>query len=155
VSLDSAKHVFRPGDGETLEWSGSVAGKVSIMVDPLNTGETGLCVLIQTLDSGAAVPVHHHEKAEQVLFVLSGCGKVSLADQEFDAAPGTMVHVPKGVAHSISNTGGEPMSILETTSPPGFQALFRKLAKLSKPEPEDIVRIGAQHDIVVHPVEDA
>ena len=153
MSLDPAKHVFAPGDGEALEWSGSAAGRVSIMVDPVKTGETGLCVLIQTLDPGAAVPLHHHEKAEQVLFILSGRGSVSLADHEVDAGPGTMVHVPKGIAHSVSNTGKEPLSILETTSPPGFQELFRKLAKLSEPRPEDIARIGSEHDIVVHPVE--
>jgi mannose-6-phosphate isomerase-like protein (cupin superfamily) len=154
VTLDLAKHVIGPGQGEALEWTGPVAGKVSIMIDPVKTGNTALCVLVQTLDPGVAIPVHHHEKAEQVLFVLSGHGKVSLAGREVDVGPGTTVHVPKGIAHGVANTSEEPMSLLETTSPPGFQELFRKLAKLSEPEPEDIARIGAQHDIVVHSGDD-
>jgi mannose-6-phosphate isomerase-like protein (cupin superfamily) len=151
MSLDPAKHIFAPGGGEALEWSGPVSGRVSIMVDPTKTGNTELCVLIQTLNPGEAVPPHHHEKAEQVLFVLSGSGKVSLAEHEVEAGPGTMVHVPRGISHSISNTGNEPMSILETTSPPGFQELFRKLDKLGEARPEDIASIGAEHDIVVQP----
>ena len=153
MSFDIAKHVFAPDEGEHLEWHGPVAGQVTIMIDPENSGPTGLCVLTQTLDPGAMVPVHRHEKAEQVLYILSGRGKVSIAGHEIEAKPGVTVHVPKGVAHGIANTEDEPLSILETTSPPGFQELFRKLSQLSEPNPEDIARIGAEHDIIVHPAE--
>lgn len=151
MSLDPAKHVFGPGEGEHLRWTGPAAGKVTILIDPQNAGPTGLCVLTQSLDPGSMVPVHHHEKAEQVLFIVSGHGRISLEDHEFEARPGATVHVPRGVAHSITNTGDEPLSILEVTSPPGFQEIFRKMHELSEPDAEDIARIGAEYDIVVHP----
>jgi mannose-6-phosphate isomerase-like protein (cupin superfamily) len=153
MNFELAKHVFAPGQGEVLEVHGPAAGKIRILVDPLNSGETGLCVLIQILDPGTRVPVHHHEEAEQVLFCISGRGKVLIAGHEIDAKPGTTVHVPKRIAHGIANTGDEPLSVLETTSPPGFQEIFRKLSQLSEPTPEDIARIGAEHDIIVHPGE--
>lgn len=38
---------------------GPTAGSITILVDPANTGKTDLCTLIQTLNPGAAVPVHH------------------------------------------------------------------------------------------------
>jgi len=155
MTLDVRKHVIGPEQGETLEWTGPVAGKVSIMVDPANTGDTGLCVLVQTLEPGAAIPVHRHEKAEQVFFVLSGRGRVSLAGQEADISARTTVHVPKGVPHGVANTSEGPMALLETTSPSGFQELFRKLAKLGEPEAEDIARIGAECDIIVQPSDNA
>ena len=153
MSFDLAKHVFAPGEGEYLAWGGPAAGQVTIMIDPANSGPTGLCVLSQTLDPGSMVPVHHHEKAEQVLFIVSGRGRVSIADHQVEAQPGVTVHVPKGVAHGIANTGDHPLPILEITSPPGFQEIFRKMNELSEPDAEDIARIGAEHDIAVHAVE--
>jgi len=153
MSFDPAKHVFKPGDGEHLHWGGPAAGKVTIMIDPVNSGPTGFCVLTQSLDPGSVVPVHHHEKAEQVLFIISGRGQVSLEDHQVEAGPGVTVHVPKGVAHGIANTGDEPLYILEITSPPGFQEIFRKMHELSEPDAEDIARIGAEYDIAVHPGE--
>ena len=154
MSFKLTEHVIAPGEGEVLEMHGPTAGKITILVDPVNSGETGLCTLIQTLDPGAAVPVHRHEKAEQVLFFLSGVGKVSIAGYEIDAVPGTTVHVPRSIAHGIANTGDESMSFLETTSPPGFQEAFRRLSQLSEPDPEDIARIAADHDIHIRPDED-
>ena len=149
MSIELAKHVVAPDGGELLEMHGPTAGTIRILVDPTNTGDTGLCTLIQSLNPGAAVPVHRHEKAEQVLFFLLGVGKASIAGHEIDAVPGTTIHVPKGVRHGIANTGEEPLSFLETTSPPGFQETFRRLSQLSDPQPEQIGQIAAEYDILI------
>jgi len=151
MSIDLTKHVFEPGEGEILAMHPPTAGQITILVDPKNTGETNLCTLIQTLDPGAAVPVHRHQLAEQVLFFISGRGKASLAGEEVEVHPGTIVHVPKGIVHGITNTGEDPLSFLETTSPPGFQETFRKLSQLSSPNPEEIAKIAAEHDILIGP----
>ncbi len=151
MSFELARHVFAPGEGEALEMHGPTAGRITILVDPVNSGDTELCTLIQTLAPGAAVPVHHHEKAEQVLFFISGGGKASIAGHEIDATPGTTIHVPRGIAHGIANTGDAPLSFLETTSPPGFQETFRRLSQLAEPNPEEVARIAAEHDIHIKP----
>lgn len=150
MSIDLAKHVFEPGEGERLHWGGPAAGRVNILVDPRRSPSTGLCVLAQTLDAGSAVPVHHHEEAEQVLFIVSGRAEITLAGQGVEAGPGATVHVPKGLAHGIVNVGDEPLTLLEVTSPPGFQGIFREMHRLSEPSAEDIARIGTKYDIVVH-----
>jgi mannose-6-phosphate isomerase-like protein (cupin superfamily) len=149
MSFKPEEHVIAPGEGEVLEMHGPTAGKITILVDPVNSGETSLCTLIQTLDPGAAVPVHRHEKAEQVLFFLSGVGKASIAGHEIDAVPGTTLHVPKGVRHGIANAGEESLSFLETTTPPGFQETFRRLSQISDPQPEQIGQIAAEFDILI------
>jgi mannose-6-phosphate isomerase-like protein (cupin superfamily) len=151
MNLDTAKHVFKPGDGEQLHWGGPAAGRVTIMVDPA-TGPTNLCVLTQSLEPGSIVPVHHHETAEQVLFIVSGSGRISLGDKHVDAQAGATVHIPKGVPHGIMNTGDEALTLLEVTSPPGFQEIFREMHRLAEPSEEDIARIGDKHDIIVHPL---
>jgi mannose-6-phosphate isomerase-like protein (cupin superfamily) len=150
MDIDLTSHVFNPGEGEHLRWGGPAAGSVTIIVDPRNSPPTDFCVLTQSLDVGAAVPVHHHEEAEQVLFIVSGKAHISLAGQRIEAETGATVHIPKGVAHGFVNTGEAPLTILEVTSPPGFQNIFREMHRLSEPSSEDIARIGAKYDIVVH-----
>jgi mannose-6-phosphate isomerase-like protein (cupin superfamily) len=153
MGIDLARHVLGPDDGEFLEMHGPTAGSIRILVDPTNTGPTGLCTLIQTLNPNAAVPVHRHELAEQVLYFLSGRGTASLGDEQVDATPGMTIHVPKGVRHGIVNTGETALVFLETTSPPGFQETFRKLNELSDPRPEEIGQIAAEYDILMDPDE--
>jgi mannose-6-phosphate isomerase-like protein (cupin superfamily) len=151
MEIDLTNHVFNPGEGELLHWGGPAAGSVTIMVDPQNSPPTDLCVLTQSLDVGSAIPVHHHEEAEQVLVIVSGRADILLAGQRIEAAAGSTVHVPKSIAHGIVNTGAAPLTILEVTSPPGFQNIFREMHQLSEPSLEDIARIGAKYDIVMHP----
>jgi mannose-6-phosphate isomerase-like protein (cupin superfamily) len=147
--IDLAKHVRRPGEGEHIEMHGPTAGSITILVDPANTGTTEFCALIQTLNPGAAVPVHRHNRAEQVLHFLAGRGTVVLGEHEVDANPGLTVHVPKGVAHGIANAGDTPLSFLEVTTPPGFQGAFRAMSRLDEPTPEAIAEVAGQHDILI------
>jgi len=149
MSPDPSKHVLLAGEGEVIEMHGPTAGSIEILVDPTNTGETDLCTLIQTLDPGAAVPIHRHEKAEQVLHFLSGRGTVSLSGHEVEVEPGTTVHVPKGVEHGIANAGAAPLSFLEVTTPPGFQQAFRSMSRLTEPTAQAIARVAGQHDILI------
>jgi mannose-6-phosphate isomerase-like protein (cupin superfamily) len=147
--IDLAKHVRRPGEGEHIEMHGPTAGTITILVDPANTGTTDLCALIQTLNPGAAVPVHRHNRAEQILHFLAGRGTVILGEHEVDANPGLTVHVPKGVVHGIANAGATPLTFLETTTPPGFEEAFRAMSRLDEPTPEAVNEVAGQHDILV------
>ena len=120
MKFEVAKHIFQPGAGEVLVTQPPTAGTVTILVDPENAGSTNFCTLIQTLDPGGVVPVHRHETAEQVLYFLSGRGRAVVAGHEIDVSPGTVVHLPRTIEHGFSNSGDEPLSVLETTSPPGL-----------------------------------
>lgn len=149
MMIDLAKHVRQPGEGERIEMYGPTAGSITILVDPANTGTTELCTLIQTLNPGAAVPLHRHDRAEQVLHFLSGRGTVVLGEHEVEANPGTTVHVPRGVEHGIANSGDSALSFLEATTPPGFERAFRAMSRLAEPTPEAIAKVAGQHDILI------
>ena len=125
------------------------AGRITILANPANDPDTTLCTLIQTLDPGAAVPPHRHEKAEQALYFAAGFGEVTIAGHQVAAEPGVTVHVPKGVTHAIANPKDQPLSFVESTSPPGFEEAFRELGRLSSPTEETVAEILARHDILV------
>jgi mannose-6-phosphate isomerase-like protein (cupin superfamily) len=147
-----SKYVRQPDAGELIEMSGPTAGNIRILIDPKSTNEdTAVCTLIQTLDPGAAVPVHYHQSADQVLYFLSGEGVVSILGQEAPAEPGTTVFVPRGSDHGITNTGEASLSFLETTTPPGFENAFREMGTLVNPDPSELARVAAKHDILISP----
>jgi mannose-6-phosphate isomerase-like protein (cupin superfamily) len=131
MSINLSKYVMTPGQGEVIDLGPPNAGKIVILVDPKNTGEMRFCMLIQVLDPGAVVPVHLHEREEQILFFYAGHGKATLDDKEMEVNPGTTVYVPRQVWHGITNTGVEPLYILETTSPPGPENAFRELGQIA------------------------
>ena len=148
---DISRYVRQPGQGELIQMYGPTAGSIRLLVDPKNCGGAGLCTLIQTLDRGAAVPMHRHDKAEQVLYFLDGKGMVSVLGAEVPAERGTVVFVPKGADHAISNVGDGSLSFLETTTPPGFENAFREMSTSPEAGPAEITEIAAKHDILISP----
>ena len=108
MNIDLSKYVLTPGQGEVITLGLPNSGKIIILVDPKNTGETRFCMLIQELDPGAVVPVHLHEREEQILFFYSGHGKAILGETEMEVHPGTTVYSPRQVWHGFSNTGTSP-----------------------------------------------
>lgn len=93
--------------------------------------------------------MHRHDKAEQVLYFLDGNGLVSELGADVPAERGTIVFVPKGTNHAISNVGDGSLSFLETTPPPGFENAFREMNASPDAGPAQIAEIAAKHDILI------
>ena len=147
MNIDLSKYVMPPGQGEVMKLGPPNAGKIIILIDPKNTGETRFCMLIQVLNPGGVVPVHLHEREEQILFFYAGHGKAILGDTEMEVSPGTTVYVPRQVWHGVTNTGhGAPVCLGDDFSPPGPENVFRELSQLSAPpDQETLVQIVAKY----------
>lgn len=48
---------------------------------------------------------HNHEKENEIMFVISGQGKIKDADGEYNYSLGDVFVFPKGVFHEITATG--------------------------------------------------
>ena len=53
-----------------------------------------------------AIPLHQHDDGSHVLFIVSGRGTAMLDGQSVALKPGTLLHIPKGVRHSLAAEGG-------------------------------------------------
>jgi len=53
-----------------------------------------------------------HADVDEVLYVVAGAGYVRLRDQETKMDPGAYMLIPRGVAHSLRRSGGNPMITL-------------------------------------------
>jgi len=52
------------------------------------------------------IPTHRHEDGSHVLYIVSGRGIVVLDGKEVALKPGLVVHIPRGLLHSIKAEGG-------------------------------------------------
>ena len=61
---------------------------------------------------------HKHPCSEELYHVLSGSGRMTLADKVFPVLAGDTVCIAPGVEHSIENTGNYDLVILCCCAPP-------------------------------------
>ena len=53
------------------------------------------------------IPTHRHEDGSHVLYIVSGRGTASVEGKPVALKPGVIVHIPKGITHSIKAEGGK------------------------------------------------
>jgi mannose-6-phosphate isomerase-like protein (cupin superfamily) len=69
----------------------------------------------QTIEPGAATPVHRHD-CEEVIMILEGQGVCRLEDGELPFKADESLIIPPNLIHQICNTGTTPMFIIATLS---------------------------------------
>jgi len=62
-----------------------------------------LIVALMRMPAGTGAAPHSHPN-EQWIYVLEGTLRATIADQEFEARPGTVIYVPSNVVHAVMAT---------------------------------------------------
>ena len=130
------RNVIRRGDGEILWLGGGQNGgrPVEILVEPETTGTTAFTMGAQNLPPGGRVPTHRHPY-EEILFVYQGRARIAVGGVPQEVGPETAVFVPRDVDHSIENIGSGELRLTFTLSPPGYENVFRELARAGTDHP--------------------
>jgi mannose-6-phosphate isomerase-like protein (cupin superfamily) len=82
------------------------------------TSPVELCSLAEeTLPPGASVTPHHHLATEEIYYILSGAGEMTVGDETRAVGPGDAVYIPLRSAHTLKNTGREPLTLLLVCGP--------------------------------------
>ena len=88
-------------------------------------GAANSCVRNQTL-AEARLPVggrttpHHHEKTEEVYYIVAGRALMRVGQETATVGPGDAIAIPPGASHQITNTGDELLRFLCCCAP-GYQ----------------------------------
>ena len=71
-------------------------------------------VFMVVLEPGKAPPFHKHDDTEQIFYVISGRGTLTIGDEktQFPVEPGDVVHIPVSAFHSIKSEGGTTVRYL-------------------------------------------
>ncbi len=73
-------------------------------------GDANCKILYGRLPVGATIGLHTHEDTAEIIFFLSGTGKMLLDGEIEPIAAGLCHYCPKGSAHSMINEGDEEIT---------------------------------------------
>ena len=73
-------------------------------------GDSNCKILLGRLPAGATIGLHTHEDTAEIIFFLSGAGRMILDGETESIAPGLCHYCPKGSAHTMINDGDEDIT---------------------------------------------
>jgi len=77
-----------------------------------------LSVIRERVPRGASETRHFHRRAEQFFYILSGIATLEVGGTVHLLHPEEGLHVPAGVAHTLSNAHAEDLEFLVISTPP-------------------------------------
>ncbi len=109
-----------PGEGATLDLANG--NRVEFKADSAQTA--GLLTFVEgTQTPGTGPPLHVHDDADELFYILEGRFTIFCGNEAFDARPRSLVYVPRGTPHRFV-TGAEPGRMLLLYLPGGFEGYF-------------------------------
>lgn len=98
------------------------------------TSEITHCSLAEEiLPPGKAVTPHHHLQLEEVYYIMSGSGVMTVGDEQCEVGAGDAIYIPRNHRHTLENTGSEPIRLLLVCGP----AFFYEDEIIHKEAPEE------------------
>lgn len=171
--INPTPDIIKPDEGDHLwifpeskDKLGS-GGELQIYIDHQSHPDAAASFAKYTLGPGGALPVHRHDKTEEIAYILSGEGTVISYqnDQpvETPISEGYVWYTPPGAWHSFKNTGNKSLELVFAVIPnekKGLLAFFRKIGAAPGKEakaplsPEEFGRIASEHDLILKPDSD-
>lgn len=119
----------------------------------LSAQDTGgaLSVLIGVVVGPDGPPLHSHDDADELSFVVAGGPlTVQVGDEVRDLAPSAGYWAPRGLAHTFANFSDTPATVVSVVAPGGMEDLLHAQgaylsALTGPPDAAEIARIGAAH----------
>jgi mannose-6-phosphate isomerase-like protein (cupin superfamily) len=85
------------------------------------TSEITQCSLAEeTLPPGCAVTPHRHRQIEEIYYIVSGRGLMTVGDETREVGAGDAVYIPRGNRHTLKNTGADPIKVVLVCGPAFF-----------------------------------
>jgi quercetin dioxygenase-like cupin family protein len=131
----------RESEGRVIAVGSSTA---TVRLEPEETGGR-LAIIEWNIPPNAPAPARHvHRTGTETFFVIEGEIDFVLADGPIHGTPGTSIHMPPGLPHTLSNTGAVPARLLEIFSPGELLHLIEDVgAVLSAGGPPDLAKLRA------------
>lgn len=87
------------------------------LIDRTTAPITQCSLAEETLPPGKTVTPHTHEVLEEIYYILSGSGVMTIGEESQAVSAGDAIYIPKNKVHSLRNTGAEDMKILLVCGP--------------------------------------
>jgi mannose-6-phosphate isomerase-like protein (cupin superfamily) len=87
------------------------------LIDRTTAPITQCSLAEETLPPGKSVTPHHHEVLEEIYYILSGTGVMTIGAETRTVSAGDAIYIPKQHRHTLTNTGAEPMRVVLVCGP--------------------------------------
>jgi mannose-6-phosphate isomerase-like protein (cupin superfamily) len=87
------------------------------LIDRTTAPVTQCSLAEETLPPGKTVTPHHHEVLEEIYYILSGSGVMTIGEEAQAVSAGDAIYIPKHHLHSLTNTGADEMKLLLVCGP--------------------------------------
>jgi mannose-6-phosphate isomerase-like protein (cupin superfamily) len=139
-------------EGEHLV-SGRRRAPMRIKIDSRVAKGATMSMLVSEVAPGASIPVHLHRNEDELIFIHTGSGVVTLGERRITSRTGAVLYAPRNVWHGVENTGSEPLTWCAVYSPPGFEQYFREVGTpaggtVAPPSAEVLARTAAKYGMV-------
>lgn len=99
----------------------------------LQSEHCSTCV-IRVAPGDKVQPAHSHPNGEEVIYIISGSGRVLVGGDVRAVTPGTAVLFPRGVVHMLHNTSEEEMKVVCFFAPPTGLENYRMHPEVDFPD---------------------
>ena len=106
IHEDDAEELGLPG--RRMRWL--------IAKDAVPANNCSACV-IRVAPGEKVKPAHSHPNGEEVIYIITGSGRVLVGDEVRPIGQGMAVLFPQGIVHMVHNTGTEEMKVVCFFSP--------------------------------------
>lgn len=144
--------VLQHDEGQLLI-SGRRRAPMRIKVDSRIAAGATMSMIVSEVAPGASIPVHLHRNEDELIFVHTGSGIVTLGDDRIPCSPGTVLYGPRNVWHGVENTGSTVITWCAIYAPPGFEQFFIETGREPGdhgpvPTPESVAAIARKYGMV-------
>jgi quercetin dioxygenase-like cupin family protein len=144
---DKSATIVRQNEARVLRAFGE---EVIIHLDGERTGGK-LTMWTEITPPGGGPPPHYHLNEDETFHVIEGRVAFLSNGEWREVGPGGAAFMPRPVVHTFKNVGDQPLRMLLTTMPSGFEKYFARcaaeFAKPGGPDMSRIMQIGSEHGI--------
>lgn len=146
--------VLGPDDGDAYHWLGSLT-----LMKVMGSQTGGRLDLVDhRVPASYAPPMHLHRDSDEVFYLVDGTLDVTCGDDSWHVGPGSVVFLPRGVAHGFVAGSEQPARTLLINAGAGFGEVVAELGTRTDllalpgehvplPDPERVGAVSGRHGI--------
>ncbi len=113
--------ILAANEGEERAFRTRPGVTFTVKIDPRNGGSEHMAVVTEDMAPGDRIPIHRHPHADELIFIQSGTGRVTLGDKVQEAHAGALVFIPRDTWIGMENIGKEHLTHIDVWSEPVYQ----------------------------------
>jgi mannose-6-phosphate isomerase-like protein (cupin superfamily) len=90
------------------------------LIDRTTSNITQCSLAEEMLPPGCAVTPHRHRQIEEIYYIVSGRGLMTVGDETREVEAGDAVFIPRGQRHTLENTGAGAIKLILVCGPAFF-----------------------------------